>query len=313
MARQTITPLDWRTKLVNPDGTPSPQFIRLWQQLFGNDSQNNSDITTKADKGLIENSGLTMASNRLLGRQTAGTGAIEELTLSEALDFIGSAAQGDILYRDASAWARLPAGTSGQFLQTQGAAANPQWATASGGGSAEDFSWPTTCNRAFSGSAYASKGVSFYLGRAYNTTGIAAIINGTAGHTYQAGVYAFSTSTNLVTSVTATSSTKVLTSTGTQIVAFEFTASLAANTAYYVGIQRTDGGDTFINPIMGSGSSANDIVNLGLPIVPGGLISTLSNNLGRIAKASPTVGDTVDYSTTNGFFIGIKGYNPSFA
>ena len=31
----TITPLDWRTPIVNPDGTPSLQFIRLWQQLFG--------------------------------------------------------------------------------------------------------------------------------------------------------------------------------------------------------------------------------------------------------------------------------------
>jgi hypothetical protein len=58
---------------------------------------------------------------------------IEELTLSEVLDFVGSAAQGDILYRDAATWARLGAGTSGHFLQTQGAGANPQWAEASGG------------------------------------------------------------------------------------------------------------------------------------------------------------------------------------
>lgn len=38
-------------------------------------------------------------------------------------------AQGDILYRNATEWVRLAAGTAGQFLQTQGAAANPQWAT----------------------------------------------------------------------------------------------------------------------------------------------------------------------------------------
>lgn len=35
--------------------------------------------------------------------------------------------QGDILYRDASGLARLAAGTSGQFLQTQGTGANPTW------------------------------------------------------------------------------------------------------------------------------------------------------------------------------------------
>jgi hypothetical protein len=38
-----------------------------------------------------------------------------------------SEAQGDILYRNATVWTRLAAGTSGQVLKTQGAAANPIW------------------------------------------------------------------------------------------------------------------------------------------------------------------------------------------
>lgn len=74
------------------------------------------------------------ATSRILGRKTASAGDAEECTLSEILDFIGSAAQGDILYRGASAWARLGAGTSGHYLQTQGAGANPQWAAVSGSG-----------------------------------------------------------------------------------------------------------------------------------------------------------------------------------
>ena len=45
-------------------------------------------------------------------------------TLNSILDFIGSAAQGDILYRSASGWARLAAGTSGHFLKTNGSSAN---------------------------------------------------------------------------------------------------------------------------------------------------------------------------------------------
>ena len=73
------------------------------------------------------------ATSRILGRKTAAAGDAEECTLSEILDFIGSAAQGDILYRDASGWARLPAGTNGHYLKTQGAAANPTWAAVSGG------------------------------------------------------------------------------------------------------------------------------------------------------------------------------------
>ena len=35
--------------------------------------------------------------------------------------------QGDVLYHTGSALARLPAGTSGQFLKTQGSGANPVW------------------------------------------------------------------------------------------------------------------------------------------------------------------------------------------
>lgn len=73
------------------------------------------------------------ATSRILGRKTAGAGDPEECTLSEILDFIGSAAQGDILYRGAAGWARLAAGTSGHYLQTQGAAANPQWAAVAAG------------------------------------------------------------------------------------------------------------------------------------------------------------------------------------
>jgi hypothetical protein len=65
------------------------------------------------------------ATSRVLGRKTAGAGDTEELTLSEVLDLIGSAAQGDILYRGSSAWARLGAGTADHVLKTKGAAANP--------------------------------------------------------------------------------------------------------------------------------------------------------------------------------------------
>jgi hypothetical protein len=44
----------------------------------------------------------------------------------------GSPAQGDVYYYNGSQLQRLPAGTNLQFLQTQGAGANPQWANFSG-------------------------------------------------------------------------------------------------------------------------------------------------------------------------------------
>jgi len=46
---------------------------------------------------------------------------------------LASAAQGDVLYHNGTSYVRLAPGTSGQVLQTQGAAANPVWAADAGG------------------------------------------------------------------------------------------------------------------------------------------------------------------------------------
>lgn len=46
---------------------------------------------------------------------------------------LASVARGDVLYRGASKWNNLAAGTSGQFLTSGGAGADPSWTTASGG------------------------------------------------------------------------------------------------------------------------------------------------------------------------------------
>lgn len=57
---------------------------------------------------------------------------------SAVLDGI-TATQGAILYRGASEWEALAPGTSGKFLKTQGAAANPLWDTPAGGGGGGAF------------------------------------------------------------------------------------------------------------------------------------------------------------------------------
>ncbi|WP_040621521.1 gp53-like domain-containing protein, partial [Rhodovulum sp. PH10] len=75
-----------------------------------------------------------LATARLIGRDTAGTGSPEDLTISQALDLIGSAAHGDILFRGASGWQKLAAGTGGQYLRTAGPNADPGWDTIAGGG-----------------------------------------------------------------------------------------------------------------------------------------------------------------------------------
>lgn len=80
------------------------------------------------------------ASDAILGRKSPGSGFFEELTISDALDFIGATARGDIIYRGADGWDRLPAGTSGQFLKTQGSGGDPQWATVTSTGTVTSVS-----------------------------------------------------------------------------------------------------------------------------------------------------------------------------
>lgn len=52
-----------------------------------------------------------------------------------------SFSQGDIVYFNGTNLVRLAAGTSGHYLQTQGAGANPQWAAASGSGVPAASEW----------------------------------------------------------------------------------------------------------------------------------------------------------------------------
>lgn len=74
-----------------------------------------------------------IATSRLLGRTTASSGDVEEITLTGIIDAAIGATQGNVLYRAASAWAVLAPGTAGYVLQTNGAAANPSWAPPSSG------------------------------------------------------------------------------------------------------------------------------------------------------------------------------------
>ena len=61
----------------------------------------------------------------------SGLTGINALTAIHAYDLsITSEVQGDVIYFDGTHWVRLPAGISGQFLQTNGASSNPAWATA---------------------------------------------------------------------------------------------------------------------------------------------------------------------------------------
>lgn len=88
-----------------------------------------ADVTDAGALAALDEVALTdiadIATQRTIGRNTAGTGAPEQVSLTQMLDWIGSAAQGDILIRGASAWSRLALGSSGDVL-TAGAT-DPSW------------------------------------------------------------------------------------------------------------------------------------------------------------------------------------------
>lgn len=63
---------------------------------------------------------------RTLARKTAGSGDIEECTTSELLDFIGTPANGDVLYRVSGAWAGRPVAANGKIFTV--VSGLPDWA-----------------------------------------------------------------------------------------------------------------------------------------------------------------------------------------
>lgn len=70
---------------------------------------------------------LTLTNNQIAIGNTGSDPTASSLT--GLMDTVFGNAQGDLLYRNASGWVVLAPGTSGQFLQTLGAAANPAWVT----------------------------------------------------------------------------------------------------------------------------------------------------------------------------------------
>lgn len=78
-----------------------------------------------------------LTQGQILARTSATAGVAQAASLSQILDFIGSATAGDLLYRGSSAWARLPASSDGNVLTMSGGL--PVWATSGTGGGAVSY------------------------------------------------------------------------------------------------------------------------------------------------------------------------------
>lgn len=82
-------------------------------------------FATPSGGGNVSNSG-TPTSGQIAS--WTGSTTVQGSSLSSLLDTAFGATQGAVIYRGASGWAELSPGTSGNFLETQGASANPVWA-----------------------------------------------------------------------------------------------------------------------------------------------------------------------------------------
>ncbi|MFA5800838.1 MAG: hypothetical protein WC840_07890, partial [Candidatus Peribacteraceae bacterium] len=132
-----IVQLDPSAKLPAVDGSALTGLTK-GQVNLGNvanvDTTNASNLSsgTLSDARLSTNVVTLDAAQTLVNKTISG--ASNMLTNLGVANFtIASQAQGDVIYYNGSNWTRLPAGSSGQVLQTQGGSANPQWASAATG------------------------------------------------------------------------------------------------------------------------------------------------------------------------------------
>jgi hypothetical protein len=93
-----------------------------------------SDVATKGYVDGAVSGGPSILDNMILSNISGTTGPATAHTLSDYLDHaLSTTVRGTLYYRGASAWVGLAPGSSGQFLKTFGAGADPQWAVAPGG------------------------------------------------------------------------------------------------------------------------------------------------------------------------------------
>lgn len=160
-ATRGITPADMVAyKLINSDGSYS-QYISVTNSL-----SNNMTTFYYAD-GLI--SVAPILTGNILSNLSTGTDVPIGNTLSDILDFTVTDVQGSLLTRTATGWDSIAPGTSGDYLQSQGAGADLIWA-AGGGGSTTIANNELLAN--ISGITAPATGVTFsgYLDSAVSST-----------------------------------------------------------------------------------------------------------------------------------------------
>jgi hypothetical protein len=249
-----------------------------------------------------------IATDRLLGRDTAGTGDVEQLTVGGGLEFTGSTGIG--VANDGVTNAKL-ANMAQSTIKGRAAAAgtgDPTDLTASqvltilgitGYNLLTDWSYRNT-NR--SASAFAWKGnaftpdynvtlyaIGYYGGFIANAIYQAAVITGTA----TPGNISTITKSNTITAISSPESDG-----GWIWMEFATPVSLSGGTTYGLMFGRTDGADNYALPCPFNGGTSS------INAVP--IAGVSHGKAWRVAKASPAAGDTIDQITSDSVGMGYR-------
>lgn len=144
------------TDLAVADGGTGVSTLTSNAILLGNGSSSIATVASLGTSGQVLTSGGAGVApswtslGALAALNTVNTAQIADNSVNGAKIALGSDAQGDVMYYNGTDWARLAAGTNGQYLQTQGAGANPLWSSISSGGMTLLGTITTTSGTSFS-------------------------------------------------------------------------------------------------------------------------------------------------------------------
>lgn len=149
---------------VSGPASATDSALVLFDGTTGKLIKDSTYLITAAGAALIDDADAaaqrtTLGLGSLATLNTVGTSQIDNNSVDGTKIALGSDAQGDVMYHNGTDWVRLGAGTSGQFLKTQGAGANPTWAEAGGGKVLQAVQTWDTSQATLSSTSYADIGI----------------------------------------------------------------------------------------------------------------------------------------------------------
>lgn len=163
-----------------------------------------------------------------LALSNGGTGqTTAQAAINAFMAASGALSQGDVFYYNGTNVVRLAAGTSGNFLKTNGAGANPAWASVSG------VTAPTLSKSLSIPSPGSSENITiFFTPVALTITKVVTVIQGSSSQTVTWNLYKASDRSTAGTKVFNSDQTTTNTTTGSTLTSFD-SASISANNFFW--------------------------------------------------------------------------------